>query len=140
MNSDVFTRLCEEHELLLPLILDTQATAEAAHIPALIEELTNGRDALTTELDAHIELEEHVAFASAEEVLGLEIVLPFRAEHDEIRSLRDQMMAGVDAGRPSIDLCLQFCDLIQAHMQREDAMLFPPAPTALPGMEGVALP
>jgi len=125
MNTNVFTRLSEEHETLLPLILDIQSTAEAANIPALIEKLTLGREELTTELDAHIELEEDVAFASVEEVLGQEIVLPFRAEHDEIRSLRNRVLAGVDAGRISIDLCLQLCDLIQAHMQREDAMLFP---------------
>lgn len=134
MNIDVFTTLSQEHETLLPLILDIQSVAEAADIPALVEKLIAGRQALTTELDAHIALEDDVAFATVEEALGKEIVLPFRSEHSEIRALRDKVIAGADAGRVSIDLCLQFCDLIQVHMQREDAMLFPSALTALPGM------
>ncbi len=134
MNIDVFTTLSQEHETLLPLILDIQSAAEAADIPALVEKLIAGRQALTTELDTHIALEDDVAFATVEEALGKEIVLPFRSEHSEIRALRDKVIAGADAGRVSIDLCLQFCDLIQVHMQREDAMLFPSALTALPGM------
>ena len=131
MNIDVFTALSQEHEMLLPLILDIQSAAEATDIPALVEKLITGRQALTTELDAHIALEDDGAFVSVEEALGKEVVLPFRLEHNEIRTLRDQMLAGADAGRVSIDLCLQFCDLLQEHMQREDAMLFPSAYNAL---------
>ncbi len=127
MNIDVFSRLSEEHETLLPLILEIQAAAETGDIPALVEKLAAERNALTTELDAHMVLEDDVAFASVAESLGQEIVLPFRTEHDEIRSLRDRVLAGADGGRVSIDLCLQLCDLIQAHMQREDLMLFPSA-------------
>ncbi len=133
MNADVFTKLSEEHETLLPLILDIQLATETADIPALVEKLAAGCQALTTELDAHIVLEDDVAFATVEEALGKEVVLPFRLEHDEIRALRDKLIAGVDSGSVSVDLCLQFCDLIQAHMQREDTMLFPSALTALPG-------
>jgi hemerythrin-like domain-containing protein len=131
MNIDVFTTLSQEHEALLPLILDIQSAAEAADIPALVEKLIAGRQALTIELDAHIALEDDGAFISIEEALGKEVVLPFRAEHSEIRALRDRILAEIDAGCVSIDLCLQFCDLLQAHMQREDAMLFPSTRTAL---------
>lgn len=127
MNIDIFTRLSKEHETLLPLILDIQAVAEMGAIPALLEKLATGRNALTTELDAHMVLEDDVAFASVAEAAGQETVLPFCAEHDEIRSLRDRVLAGTDGGRVSIDLCLQLCDLIQGHMQREDVMLFPSA-------------
>lgn len=127
MNIDVFTRLSEEHETLLPLLLDIQEAAEAGDMPALVEKLAAGRTALTTELDAHMALEDDVAFASITESLGPEMVLPFRAEHDEIRSLRDRVLAGSNGGRVSPNLCLQLCDLIQGHMQREDVMLFPSA-------------
>lgn len=130
MSIDVFTTLSQEHETLLPLLLAIQSAAEAADIPALVEKLTAGRQALTTELDAHIALEDDGVFVSIEDALGKEVVLPFRAEHNEIRTLRDRMLAGADAGRVSSDLCLQFCDLLQEHMQREDAMLFPSARTA----------
>jgi len=133
MNIDVFSTLSEEHETLIPLILAIQAAAEVGDRPSLMEKLAAGRRALTAELDVHIVIEDDVAFATVEEVLGKEIVLPFRTEHSEIRALRDKVIAGADAGRVSIDLCLQFCELIQVHMQREDAMLFPSALTALPG-------
>ncbi len=133
MSSDVFDTLSAEHKTLLPLILDIQVSAQAGDIPSLLEKLAVGRQALTAELDAHMVLEDEVAFATIEEALGKEMVLPFRAEHSEIRALRDQVLAGVDAGRVSINLCLQFCDLIQAHMQREDAMLFPSALATLSG-------
>jgi hemerythrin-like domain-containing protein len=131
MNIDVFTTLSQEHETLLPLILAIQVAAEAGDVPALVEKLIAGRQALTTELDAHIALEDDGAFVSVEEALGKEAVLPFRAEHSEIRALRDRMLAGAGAGRVSLDLCLQFCDLLLEHMQREDAMLFPSAYYAL---------
>lgn len=130
MNIDVFTTLSQEHETLLPLLLAIQAAAEADDIAALVEKLTAGHQALTAGLDAHIGMEDDVAFAKVEEALGKEVVLPFRLEHHEIRVLRDQMLAGVHVGRVSIDLCLQFCDLIQAHMQREDVMIFPSMCTA----------
>lgn len=80
MNIEVFTTLSQEHEMLLPLLLDIQSAAEAADIPALVEKLTAGRQALTTELDAHIALEDDSAFVSVEEVLGKEVALPFRVD------------------------------------------------------------
>ena len=51
----------------------------------------------------------------------------FRTEHTEIRVLRDEVLSQADAGFVPFDLCMQLCDLIQSHMQREDMMLFPSA-------------
>lgn len=130
-SKDVLARLSEEHETLLPLIMDIQMAAEARDMPALLKNLANGREALTTELDAHIALEEDDAFVLIEQAVGEGFVTPFRVEHKEIRSLRDQVLAGADAGNVPLNLCLQLCDLIQEHMQREDAMLFPSAHDAL---------
>src|SRR5712692_1110474 len=104
MNIDVFTTLSQEHETLLPLLLAIQSAAEAADIPVLVEKLIVGRQALTTELDAHIALEDDGAFVSVEEALGKEVVLPFRLEHSEIRALRDRMLAGANAGVAPIGL------------------------------------
>ena len=131
MNTDVFNQLSGEHDTLLPLIVEIQAAAETEDIPALLKHLANGRAALTSELDAHIALEEDVAFAAVDETLGEGMARPFREEHKEIQSLRDRVLAGAEAGRVSIDLCLQLCDLIQEHMQREDEMLFPSMRAAL---------
>lgn len=124
---DVFARLSNEHETLLPLIQNIQAAAEMGDTAAIVEKLKAGRAALTDELDAHIALEENEVFALIGQALGEEFVAPFRSEHAEIRALRDEALMGAHAGHVPVGLCLQFCDLIQVHMQREDAMLFPSA-------------
>ena len=128
---DVLARLSDEHETLLPLIVDIQAAAEAGDNAALVARLLAGRTALTGELDAHIALEEDVVFTLIEKAVGEGLVTSFRTEHTEIRTLRDDVLAGADAGSVPVGLCLQLCDLIQAHMRREDTMLFPSANDAL---------
>jgi hypothetical protein len=47
MSTDVFTTFSQEHETLLPLILDIQSAAEAADILALVKKFIAGRQALT---------------------------------------------------------------------------------------------
>ena len=131
MSTNVFARLSDEHDTLLPLIVEIQAAAEAQDETALLDELVVGRTALTEELDTHITLEEDVAFNIIGQVIGEEIVTPFRTEHTEIRALRDEVLSQADAGIAPFNLCLQLCDLIQTHMQREDMMLFPSARDAL---------
>ena len=127
MSANVLARLSDEHDNLLPLIIEIQAAAEAGDATALLDELVSGRVALAQELDAHIALEEDVAFPLIGEAVGEEMVTPFRTEHTEIRMLRDEILSQADAGVAPFNLCLQLCDLIQAHMQREDMMLFPSA-------------
>jgi hemerythrin-like domain-containing protein len=131
MSTNVLTRLSDEHDTLLPLIVEIQAAAETQDKTALIEKLMAGRAALTHELDAHIALEEDVAFSIIGQAIGEEIITPFRTEHTEIRALRDEVLAQADSGGAPFNLCLQLCDIIQAHMQREDMMLFPSAREAL---------
>lgn len=127
MNVNVLTRLSDEHDILLPLIVEIQAAAEAQDKDILVSKLRYGRAALTNELDTHIDIEEHVAFDIIGHAIGEEIVTPFRTEHTEIRALRDEILAQADSGYAPFNLCLQLCDLIQSHMQREDMMLFPSA-------------
>jgi hemerythrin-like domain-containing protein len=131
MNMDVLTRLSHEHEELLPIIVGIQEAAEAGDNAALVVRLKAGQTALTDELDAHIVLEEGVAFTLIEKTLGEELVASFRTEHTEIRTLRDDVVSGAHAGIVPVGPCLQLCELIQAHMQREDTMLFPSAYNAL---------
>ena len=127
MSTNLLARLSDEHDTLLPLIVEIQSAAEAGDATALLDELVSGRVALTQELDVHITLEEDVAFPLIGQAVGEEIVIPFRTEHTEIRVLRDEVLSQADAGIAPFNLCLQLCDLIQAHMQREDMMLFPSA-------------
>lgn len=127
MSVNLLARLSDEHDTLLPIIIEIQAAAEAQDKVALFDELKTGRVALTQELDDHITLEEEEAFSLIGQSLGEEIVMPFRTEHTEIRALRDEVLSKTDAGIAPFDLCLQLCDLIQEHMQREDRMLFPSA-------------
>jgi iron-sulfur cluster repair protein YtfE (RIC family) len=131
MSTDVLTRLSDEHDTLLPIIVEIQAAAEVQDKAVLIAKLVAGRAALTGELDEHITLEEDVAFPIIGQAVGEEIVTPFRTEHTEIRGLRDAILAQADSGSAPFNLCLQLCDLIQSHMQREDMMLFPSARDAL---------
>ena len=128
---DVLTRLSHEHEELLPIIVGIQEVTGAGDNAALVARLKAGQTALTDELDAHIALEEDVTFTLIEKALGEEFVALFRTEHTEIRTLRDDVVAGANAGIVPVGLCLQLCELIQAHMQREDTMLFPSAHNAL---------
>jgi hypothetical protein len=65
------------------------------------------------------------------QAIGEEIVTPCRTEHAEIRMLRDEVLAQADSGGAPFNLCLQLCNVIQSHMQREDMMLFPSARDAL---------
>lgn len=133
MSANILARLSDEHDTLLPIVVELQAAAEAQDEVALFDELTTGRAALTQELDAHITLEEDVAFSLIEPSVGEEIITPFRTEHTEIRALRDEILSQADAGIAEFNLCLHLCDLIQAHMQREDMMLFPSVLNALDG-------
>ena len=131
MSTTVLTRLSDEHDTLLPLIVEIHVAAEAQDMTILLAKLLAGRAALTEELDAHIAFEEDVAFSIIGQAIGEEIVAPFRTEHTEIRQLRDAVLAQADSGSAPFDLCLQLCDVIQAHMQREDSMLFPSAQDAM---------
>ena len=131
MSTNVFARLSDGHDTLLPLIFEIQAAAEAQDETALLDELVVGRTALTEELDTHITLEEDVAFNIIGLVIGEEIVTLFRTEHTEIRALRDELLSQADTGIAPFNLCLQLCELIQMHMQREDMMLFPSTRDAL---------
>jgi iron-sulfur cluster repair protein YtfE (RIC family) len=136
--SGLFTQLSDEHHTLLPLITDVQQAAEAKDRAALKMHLIAAWDALTKELDAHMALEEEEAFPSLVRALGEAVLEPFKEEHREIRALRDLLLASAAAGKVPADPCLILCDLIVAHMQREELMLFPSACEALDLVESSA--
>jgi iron-sulfur cluster repair protein YtfE (RIC family) len=127
----VFTHLADEHRALLALVADVQQAAEAKDRAALKVHLTAAWDALTGGLDAQMTLEEEVAFPSIGPVVGEAFLQPFGEEHREIRALRDLLVEWAAEGRVPPDLCLILCNLIVAHMRREERTLFPSTCEAL---------
>ncbi len=121
MSTNVLTRLSDEHDTLLPLIVEIQAAAEAQDKTALLAKLVTGRAALTLELDAHIALEEDIAFSIIGQAIGEEIITPFRTEHTEIRALRNEVIAQADSGKVPFDLSLQLCDVTTPHAYKAGA-------------------
>jgi hemerythrin-like domain-containing protein len=128
---DLLTHLADEHRELLGLMAQLQAAADAGDTSALANRLMAAHAALTNGLDAHIALEEERVFSGIGSVLGDDLVAPFRDEHQEIRALRDEVLALASRGNAPPDLCLRLCDLVVEHQQREDLVLFPCARDAL---------
>jgi hemerythrin-like domain-containing protein len=128
---EVLTRLSAEHETLRALLEGIASAAEAQDSAALTSRLETARAALTDDLDAHIAVEEAEAFAAISQTLGEDLVLPFCEEHVEIRALRDEIYERLARGEAPYGSSLRLCDLILAHQQREDMMLFPSAREAL---------
>ena len=131
-------QLTEEHSTLLPLISQLQQAAESGDKERLRMLVAAQRAKLKEQLDAHIVLEEEVAFPTMMIPLGQELLSPFQEEHREIRALRDELLTEAAAGNVSTSLCLVFCDLLTGHMLREDLMLFPGITAVLAPMSDLA--
>ena len=128
---DTLAQLTQEHDALRILLERIEAAAEARDAVALSASLEAARAALTTDLDAHISVEEAEAFSPIAEALGAELVTPFYEEHVEIRATRDDVYARLERDEAPYEQALRLCDLILAHQQREDMMLFPSAREAV---------
>lgn len=128
---EVLTRLSAEHDALRTHLERIQSVVEARDAAALSASLEAARAALTDELDAHIAVEESQAFSVIAETLGNGLIAPFREEHIEIRTMREEVYASLTRGESPYQLSLHLCELILAHQQREDLMLFPSARDAL---------
>jgi hemerythrin-like domain-containing protein len=128
---EVLTRLSAEHDTLRALLEGIASAAEARDSAALSTRLEAAHAALSDELDAHIAIEEAEAFATISQALGEDLILPFCEDHVEIRSLRDEVYTRLARGEAPYEPSLHLCELILAHQQREDMMLFPSAREAL---------
>src|SRR5262249_54767550 len=77
-----------------------------------------------SDLETHFEVEEKVVF---QEMRGIEearsTIEELSEEHGQIRSLVDQMHRG--QGRQLASLLQQFADLLEAHIRKEERVLFP---------------
>lgn len=127
-------KLAAEHADLLPCTAHLTELA-AARSPEIAAALDRCWPVLTGALDAHIDAEDEVLFPAIARAVGDEgMTALFREEHREIRALRSALDAvrkqGGDIER-LFAAVLRLADLLNAHMTREDAMLFPSARNAL---------
>lgn len=128
---DILTQLSAEHNELRATLDRIESAAEARDATALAESLELSRSALTTELDAHIATEEIETFAAIANALGDDLVAPFRADHAEIRAMRDEVYERLGRGEPPYEASMRLCALLLSHQLREDLMLFPSAREAV---------
>lgn len=126
--SALIEELSAEHAELLPEIekLMNLATVNAPALHALVGQIA---DRIGAALDDHIAQEDKVLFPAYAKAAGdSSLVDQFTAEHREILSLRDALLAahraGGDGGRLG-GIALRLADLLTSHMTREDMMLFP---------------
>jgi len=91
---------------------------------------------LSTAVRAHNEAEERALFPLLDDDPTVPV---FVAEHRQLRALEEELAAGLDSGSPQrvAGIALHIVDLLRAHIEREDLMLFPSARAAL-GPEGLA--
>lgn len=128
--SELVDRLEAEHARLLALVSELSQAVEAGDAQAAAA-LVGPPTAFTTELDDHIDVEDHELFPTLAEELGQGVVGVFSDEHAEIVALRDRLVAGASADEVPLELCAEFCGLLAAHMEREDTALFPAARAVL---------
>ncbi len=127
-------KLATEHADMLPCTAHLAELA-AARSPEIRAALDRCWPVLTGALDAHIDAEDEVLFPAVAQAVGDEgVTALFREEHREIRALRSALgtarQEGGDLERLSA-AALRVADLLNTHMTREDAMLFPSARNAL---------
>ncbi len=134
MSTDVKTfaalidRLSAEHAELLPWIDNILDLAVGG--AELRDAIAGGAAKIREPLNDHITQEDEVLFpAYARASGGSGLVAQFEAEHREILTLRDELLAACESGdgRELGIIAARFAELLGDHMRREDMMLFPSA-------------
>ncbi|MDA8072708.1 MAG: hemerythrin domain-containing protein [Actinomycetota bacterium] len=81
-------------------------------------------------LDEHSRAEDSTLFPAVHEVVGRGVVEAFTVEHGEILAWRDALYeARADVER--LSAVLELRELLESHLQREEALLFPSIRDAL---------
>ncbi len=123
-------RLEREHVEVRQALAALGAPADAGDVEQLAARLPDFAAVLGPALDEHSQLEDETLFPALEEFLGAEMVGVFAGEHERILSLRDALYSG-ETGPNAAGVCLELCDLLGGHIDREDQALFPAARGAL---------
>lgn len=139
VTEDVLVRFSMEHEQALAALdrLERAAIALAHGDPAEphLRTVREVRDTLTTTVREHNENEERALFPLLQDAP----CEPFRQEHVVLRELEQRLDAALQSADPERDIppvAHALVDLLRAHIEREDEVLFPMA-RALLGPEGL---
>jgi hemerythrin-like domain-containing protein len=124
-------RLEGEHVEVLDAAARVRTAVEMQDDVALESALATGESALGAALTQHSEVEDGELFPRIAAMIGEGTVSLFVQEHVRIRALRDQVYERMGQGRADFDGCLELCDLLADHMERENQVLFPSARGAL---------
>ena len=131
VTADVLVRFTMEHEQALAALDRLQRAATALdHGDPAEPHLRTVREVcatLCTTVREHNENEERVLFPLLGEDAPCE---PFRQEHQVLRELEQRLDTALDGPSPERDIppvAHALVDLLRAHIQREDEMLFPMA-------------
>ena len=131
VTPDVLVRFSMEHEQALAALdrLQRAATALDHGDPAEphLRTVREVCETLCTTVREHNENEERALFPLLGEDAPCE---PFRQEHQVLRELEQRLNAALDGLTPERDIppvAHALVDLLRAHIQREDEMLFPMA-------------
>jgi hemerythrin-like domain-containing protein len=139
--ADLLVRFTMEHEQALAALdrLERAAVALDHGDPAEphLRTVREVCETLTTTVRQHNENEERALFPLLCEDMPCE---PFRQEHQALRELEQRLHAALEGPTPERDIptvAHALVDLLRAHIQREDEVLFPMARELL-GVEGLA--
>ncbi len=142
MTGDPLRRFEAEHREVLGALARLEAAVlalEAGETPeAQLTTVREVRGILTAKVRQHNRDEERALFPLLE---GMAPCAPFEAEHHELRELEEELERALDGPAPAermIVPALGIVDLLRAHIERENEVLFPMA-RALLGAEGLAL-
>ncbi len=110
----------QHHNGLAMCVLTRRSLREDAS-PASVEKLAKRAvDRYDLELTNHFEIEEQILFPAIQENLGsLPLITELIVQHRELESLIAQLRAA-----PSADLLELLCELLTAHIRREENELF----------------
>lgn len=138
--ADPLDRFVAEHDEALAELEKLEAAADALSDDGdPVENLATARAAhefLSTAVREHNENEEHALFPVLGDRAPCEM---FVAEHEELRAAEARLRAGIESGDAAETAAAAYLiiDLLRAHIQRENEVLFPMARHLL-GPEGLA--
>ena len=139
MSADPLRAFEDEHKIALRALerleqaaLALRTGADTARHLAVAREV---HGVLSTAVRAHNDAEERALFPLLEDDPTVAV---FVEEHRVLRGLEQELADGLAAdGRRVAGTALRIVDLLRAHIEREDHMLFPSARAAL-GADGLA--
>lgn len=141
MSADPIRRFEEEHDVALAALAQLERAAEALRSGEASERhfatVRLVHALLCGAVRRHNEDEERALFP----LLGENAPLgPFLDEHETLWKLEEELAASLDRGDRGglARVALEIVDLLRAHIQRENDMLFPMA-RALLGVDGLAI-